>query len=254
MNIFESLLKYKDLIYYLLDYISFDDLFNLSILNHSFYNIFQDILSHEFILTKIKSKCRERKCKVLNLAAMQFYFREGILVDQIDPNFYTKYNLTSGDVININNKKCYILYRNSIYSTDYFSQVTIPKVIQNKFHFDFWKSLSEVVLFIEIRLEDFDFENCAGFYEFGITYIRIWHKKHRIYVWTYLMLNYNEKNYSVFQQFKFEFQNLARVKIKSIMNNCKVQNIDSRFQNGNDVKIFLLKVPIFSKNKEWYIE
>ena len=260
-NILHSIKELHDIFYYFSLFCTYDDIMNISILNKEFNFSIKELRKSERFKKLIKSKLFKRtpkdiilnkheanKINKLKEVTVIQNILELNLNDFID--IFCNQNGHNGDLIKYEDN-LFILFDSKIFSMNYHGYYYIPKYIQNKLGLTIFQkqSLKNISAFVDIQLEDFDFDFCKYFKLETIIYIRVWNRKLKIFIWIYVWFLEN-KIYSD------EIINNGKLKISSIIARHKIiknQYPNSFFVENGDIRIFLSKFEKIEKH-EWFLE
>jgi hypothetical protein len=255
-NLLLSILINKNIFQNVLDWISYDDMIALSIVNRSISDFYRQWLEESYIAQAIRDKFECRKSRLFVLDQDQHLGLTYLLMN--DKNIYLlpKYyfrelfihnNLQNGDVIDSNGNK-YILHNFNAYSTVYCDQIYIPKNIQQKYNLNRWKFLGHVNAYITVDFDDFDFEQMEIISRGGIEYGKLWNKRLKVHIWMYATHYTFDKNKSAYIEV---FKKTLRNAIEHV-DKWQYVPLDAPFFYANhDVKAS--QFFISDTTKAWYI-
>lgn len=251
----EHIFSYKDIFDQILNYLSYDDLINLSFLNRTLSLKYQSLLKISYLLVKIQNKFEERPCKKLCISenekflSLEYYLSSDQDIFRLS-NFHIRQlyfdeQLKNGDLIFIYTRY-YILYKTQIYNCCFGNENVIPKFMQQKFNLNRWTVMKYVRVYVEMKMEDLVFHDINFINDGGIIYAKIWNQKLRI--WIHLYVQHETTLFDICKTIDFE-KNIQK-KINTILNKDFQENNNPFYFCKNDVPIEMYRA---SFGKEWFL-
>ena len=184
-NILHSIKELHDIFYYFSLFCTYDDIMNISILNKEFNLDLRVFRNSERFKKLLKYKLVKRAPKDIILKN-PIQVNQEIIDINLNDNIFSNHNAHNGDLI-LSENKFFILYDSKLFSMNY-QGYHIPKYLQSRLGLTFFEKqkLKNISAFVNIQLEDFDFDYCKYYKLEFIIYIQVWNTKLKIFIWIYV--------------------------------------------------------------------